>query len=451
MQVTPEKLEEMKEKMPKAGPKYRLGMYFETIHGLTEFEESACPPEDGYSSCWETDTEIDSEFGNLIFSKVTGDSASMICIDEAMDLLALREQRQQLMDRGVEIQPEQLHQISELPLERSDDSKRSATSRHSHHSGSDGTYEGPPPQDSPTHSARPSSAQDHIYETLDDYQVDFPGHMEGFYGSKASDGSRGSSGSTTKQDTRHSDDGFMPSTRCPPKSSLYRGLTKHRSFSAPQHPEGLQLRHRRKLSEVEYPKKRKQHCSGERSDSVAPLKPFPLPAKAYGTFPRGLPSEYTEYMAIPGLPTKKSPCHQEDGKKPRRGPSLIIKHKGKTYLIPVVDKKVKERWEKSRPSATEEQPSGFRATPVPGVAFSTLPKHTTLNTNVSRSNSSANSVYQTVIPVQSRRHASPPEPRLVLESSEQATATPVHKKKCRPSSQSTTPTTPKQVTHYGVV
>ncbi len=436
--------------MPKAGPKYRLGMYFETIHGLTEFEEASAPPEDGYSSYWETDTEIDGELGNLIFSNVTGDSASVICIDEAMDLLALREQRQHYIDSGAEYHQQQLHQIAEHPLERSDDSKRSATSRHSHHSGSDGTYEGPPPQDSPTHQGRPSSAQDHIYETLDDYQVDFPGQVEGFYGSKASDGSRGSSGSTPKPDARHSDDGLSPSVKCPPKS-LYRGLSKHQSFSTSQPPEGIHLRHRRKLSETEFTKKRKQHCNGDRRDSVASLKPFPLPAKGYSTFPRGLPSEYAEYMAVPSSPTKKTPSHQQDGKKPRRGPSLIIKHKGKTYLIPVVDKKVKERWDKSKTSATEEH-NRFRATPVPSVAFSTLPKHATLNTNASRSTGSANSVYQTaVVPVHSRRHSSPPGPRLALEPIEHTTSTPVHKKKCRSSSQSTTPTTPKQVTHYGVV
>lgn len=434
MQITPEKLEEMKEKMPKAGPKYRLGMYFETIHGLTEFEEAAAPPEDGYSSYWETDTEIDEELGNLLFSSVRGDSASVICIDEAMDLLALREQRQQLLDEG----DEQLHQIAEHPLERSDDSKRSATSRHSHHSGSDGTYEGPRPLTSPTHQERPSSAQDHIYETLDDYQVDFP---EGFYGSKASDGSRGSSGSTAKQDAHHSDDGLSPLAKKSP-------LTKHRSFSAPQPPELIQLRHRRKLSETEFSKKRKQQCNSERRHSVAPLKPFPLPAKAYSTFPRGLPSEYAEYMAVPTSPAKKTSGHHDDSKKPRRGPSLIIKHKGKTYLIPVVDKKVKERWDKSKP---EEQPSRFRATPVPSVAFNTQPKHTTLNTSVSRSNCTAASVHQTVAPVHARRHSSPPGPRLSHEASEQTMAIPAHKKKCRQLSQSTTPTSPKQVTHYGVV
>lgn len=441
-------MDELKDKVPRAGPKYRLGMYFETIHDLPEFDE-VCIPEEGYSSYWETDTEIDDELGNFIFSNVAGDSASVICIDEAMDLLAIREQQQQLIDGSTELE-QQLHQSQEEHfLERSTESKRSSSSRQSrrsHHSGSDGTYEGPPPPPLPprrpgtfTSTVTTNSAQDHVYETLDDCKEDYEAEMA-IYISKASDGSRESTDSTAKPATvddeseRSVDKGAQDTSRSPTK------LVKHRSMSHPQPPEGVQFRHRRKLSEGETLSRKKKHHSSE----VAPKSNFPPPIKGYNS-PLGIPQDYAEYMALPNLSSSSNRrLSHDNGRKnshsSERPPSLIIKHKGKTFIIPVLDKKLKQKLEKSKQHSTQ-----MRLRTLPPC--SSLPKHTTLNT-LSRSNSACSaSVYQTNNI--SRSHASPPK----MEPAEQASS---HKRRgkqtAQPSGQAQGPAhASKQVIHYGVV
>ena len=416
-----------------------------------------CIPEEGYSSYWETDTEIDGELGNFIFSNVTGDSASVICIDEAMDLLAIREQRQHLIDAGADLE-QQLHQSQgEHFLERSTESKRSSSSRQSrrsHHSGSDGTYEGPPPPPLPPR--RPStvtttdSAQDHIYETLDDCKEDYEAEMA-IYISKASDGSRESTDSTAKPATvddesdRSAGKGARDASRSPTK------LVKHRSMSHPQPPEGVRFRHRRKLSEGETLNRKKKHHSSE----VAPKSNFPPPVKGYN-LPSGIPQDYAEYMALPNLPSSSNRrlTHENSRKESHdteRPPSLVIKHKGKTFIIPVLDKKLKQKLEKSKQHSTQMR---LRTLPPCG----SLPKHTTLNT-LSRSNSACSaSVYQTN--TVSRSHASPPK----MAPAEQASS---HKRRGKqaaqhigqaqgpivqaqgPIGQAQGPS--KQVIHYGVV
>ena len=365
-------------------------MYFDTIHDLPEFDE-VCAPEDGYASYWETDTEIDEELGNFIFSNVAGDSASVICIDEAMDLLALREQRL-LTEREEAIAEEEERQFrrQEKELDRPGDrhSRHSSASRHSHHSGSDGTYEGPVQANI---TRRPSNAHEHVYETLDDCRAEFQARAEGIYVSKGSDGSRESNDSTAKLS-----DNATPQTGT--ARPTHRS-TKHRSVSLSQPPESIipyHIRHRRKLSEgADFLHKVSSKTRPDRTDRVAPKSCSP-PAKGY-SFPAGVPRGYADYIALPGAPAspERRHSHQSSSKKKLPPPSLIIKHKGKTYIIPVVDKKTQQ---KSRAKGTQE-----------------TPKHATLNT-LSRSNSTAFSttVYNTT-GTMGRRHGSPPK----AEASEQ--------------------------------
>ena len=411
----------MKEKVPRAGPKYRLGMYFDTIHDLPEFDH-VYVPEDGYASYWETDTEIDEELGNLIFSNVAGDSASVICIDEAMDLLALREQQQLLAERD-EINPEEdqefCRQDEELDRQRDRHSRHSSASRHSHHSGSDGTYEGPVQANI---SRRPGNTHEHVYETLDDCRAALS--REEIYVSKGSDGSRESNDSTAKLS-----DNAAPQTGT---SRPTHRSTKHRSISFSHPPDGIipyHIRHRRKLSEGADFTQKIPKTKPDRTDRVAPKSISP-PAKGY-PFPSGVPRGYAEYIALPSTPASPERRHsQQSSKKKLPPPSLVIKHKGKTYIIPVVDKKMQQ---KSKAKGTQE-----------------APKHGTLNT-LSRSNSTAFSttVYNTVGTV-GRRHASPPK----VETSEQS-----HRKRSKQSTQQSAQASgqpqalAKQVTqiHYGVV
>ena len=449
-------------------------MYFETIHNLEKFDD-VNHPEDGYTSYWETDTEVDEELGNFLFDNVTGDSASVICIDEAMDLISMREQHSQLMRRespqhDMKVNHYQIphmpvghhmtgvqHSQEEHILERSNESKRSAASRHSrrsHNSGSDGAYDEPPPVPPPRRQvASPPalSPEEHTYETLDDCQEEYA-----LYIGKGSDGSRGSADSAVKPASNDEYDNRYKASNGATKSPL-QGFAKPRSFSQPQPLEGLSIRHRRKLSEptsTEYSCLRKR-----RSEKICPNSSYPPPVKGY-QLAAGNPEDFTDYTACPSTTSvdRRSPHYasvlptsptrrgmstdrlsrvenrksSRSNSKSQWAPSLFIRHKGKTFFIPVVDKKLQQKLEKVK---------GPPKTYAPLVQ-----RHNTINTSISRSSSGISTgVYQSASLAQHsvRSHASPPK----VDPCEQATS---HKRKNSKTSQISN-STPKQVTHYGVL
>lgn len=347
----------MKSRIPRAGPKYRLGMYFETIHDLSEFEEVHGPAEDGYSSYWETETEFESELGNFIFNNVTGDSASVICIDEAMDLLEMREQQQQMQMEMEEARRkatsenvgDNLAKLGPGDLEEytfnqpADDKRSGGASRHSHHSGSDGTYDGPQP--APIHTTHivatplpdePDSKEDHIYETLDACQD----HHFQVYISKGSADSQPYStatfvaGKATTTTAGHaSDDDSDKSTSrkngAAPKSSSFKGVFGKSRHQSLEQATALPKKEKQSL------RKKSSLDSHERGAQVAP-KQYPGPIKGYGT-----------EKPAPSSPCKRSSQEKINSFSPTGTsssqnsvpPSLIIKHKGKTYVIPVVERK----------------------------------------------------------------------------------------------------------------
>ena len=368
-QITSEKLEELKSRIPRAGPKYRLGMYFETIHDLSEFEEVHGPTEDGYSSCWETETEFDSELGNFIFHNVTGDSASVICIDEAMDLLAMRDHQQQIQlqmeetrrkvaseNMGANLGPGDLE---EYTFDQSADDKRTGGgSRHSHHSGSDGTYDGP--QQAPIHTtivATPLPAEpvnckeeDHIYETLDVCQDH---HFQVFI-------SKGSTGGQSSQQYSAATNTATSGPKVPPghgsdndsdksagrkntatKSSSFKSVFGGRSRTSHQSLEQqAALTKREKLNL----KKKSSLDSHERGAQVAP-KQYPGPMKGYGPDKPSMFKRSSQEKI--NTSTSNSPTSSQNSVPP----SLVIKHKGKTYIIPVVEKKREAKTKQSSSSS----------------------------------------------------------------------------------------------------
>ena len=321
-------------------------MYFETIHDLSEFEE-VHGPEDGYSSCWDTETDFDSELGNFIFHNVTGDSASVICIDEAMDLLAMRDEQQQMKlqmeearrkgageETGGDLAKLGPGDYEEYTFDQQSDGKRSGgASRHSHHSGSDGTYDGP--QRTPFHTTHmaasspdePDLKEEHIYETLDACQDH---HFHVYIGSKASADSQHS---TAKQPGHASDNDSdkTPSVRksSPTKSTSFRSMfAKNRTTSLEQ---ATTLPKREKL------KKKTSLDSQERGVQIAP-KQYSVPLKGYTTekpTPPPLPKRLSQEKMNPSAssPTSRGSTHNA------AVPSLVIKHKGKTYIIPVKETK----------------------------------------------------------------------------------------------------------------
>ena len=393
----------MKGNIPRAGPKYRLGMYFETIHNLPSFDnDSWCYDDGGYTSYWETDTEVDSDLGNFIFNNVSGDSASLICIDDTVDIVSIRKRQQEAIALSKHCQPhyklEQNRMSPSTPsddrsLECSIDSKNSSRSRQSHRSGSDGSYDQPPPVPPPRKSKALATAaavtdefEDHTYETLDDCREDFVAHnQEMIYISKGSEGSRGSRESGLKpastedaeSDRLSSNKGGEDCGRKTPDRNASGGGAKPRSNSLHLNKtrESLNYRQRRKMSDPSTSRKR-------RSEKVASKgSGYPAPMKG---FPTGVSEEYVEYLSQPvggchspdrnNTSGSGSPVGQRDitvASPERRKTSggaqksntipnhlnlkkgvasttqpLVIKHKGKTYFVPVVDQKLEKELEK---------------------------------------------------------------------------------------------------------
>ena len=92
--MTQAKLEELRLRHPAVGCAYRLGMYFDTINSLP-YGFDALPENDGYSSYFEeTDFEEDN-LSELMFAKIPGDSASVVDMQVAEQVLLSREKKTQ--------------------------------------------------------------------------------------------------------------------------------------------------------------------------------------------------------------------------------------------------------------------------------------------------------------------------------------------------------------------
>ena len=321
---------------------------------------------------------------------------------------------------------------TEHPLEMSLESKQSANSQYSrtsHHM----SYSTPPPVPPPR---RPSSntavdMQDHTYETLDDCKGDYAVHsQDAIYYSKASDDSRGSQDSAGKPISNEGAD-FHHSSHC--KGAEFRS-PKPRSCSLQmsKSPDCEAYRQRRKLSEPSTQSRRR------RSEKVASRGNYPPPLKG---FPASTPEDSADYltasvclssdrrspMCTPPSPVT-SPCQrgslpetpERKSEKPKKAAPLVIKHKGKTYLVPVVDKKLQKELEKK---SKAENPS---------VTI----KHGALNTHaVSRSSSNASNL--------PRSFASPPK----VDPTDHASS---HRRRSSSKVTSSPQKVPKQVIHYGV-
>lgn len=448
-------MEELKGNIPRAGPKYRLGMYFDTIHNLPSFDEITHHEDTGYTSYWETDTEVDSDFGNFIFNNVAGDSASLICIDDTVDLLALQKRHEEaIASTKPHYKLDQTYTLPtspspENPLERSLESKQSFhshSSKRSHQSGSgsDGMYDRthPPPVPPPRRATTTTAIdlEDHTYETLDDCKEDYLVHQETIYFSKASDDSHGSQDSTAKPVSNDETDGVHSSSTGKRAEGAGPICGKPRSLSLelPKSPECVTLRQRRKTSESA------SHNRKRRLEKVASKgSNYPPPMKG---FPAGVSEEYAEYLAtsvcLPAerrapMCTSSPPVNQRgltasperkinvdresQNLKSKIASPLVIKHKGKTYLVPVVDNKLQKELEKrskaENPSVTIKyrtvNPGSFRSTAANGGNHA----HT------------------------GRSFASPPK----MEPCDHAAP---HRRR---NSSKSSPKASKQVTHYGVL
>lgn len=268
--------------MPRAGPKYRLGMYFDTIHEIPEFDAVL---EAGYQSHWETDTEIqtDDEYGSFLFSKVDGDSASVICIeeDEAVQLI----QRFKLSHQELP----QVPKVSDVPPEVT---KMEAT------------YEN-----------MEDEIDEHVYESIDDCREEYQLFLYNDEGSP-------SNNVTPVHHTKI--------THKPKASSSGHTKTK-RSNSLPfsatnrQQESPLHNRYIRKYSDcTEYSKLSKRHHRNSiDKDAVPP--PLPPPNETH--------NNYATLFGLTDNNKKTSPSHQQ----------VVLKHKGREYVLPLVENNSKPK------------------------------------------------------------------------------------------------------------
>ena len=271
-------------------------MYFDTIHEVPEFD-AILDPENGYASCWETETDIggDDDFGSLIFADLEGDSASVICLDD--------EQAQELCERWKSRQTtstaNQHMQVADVPstniLER--------------------TYD---------EIADFSKPEEHVYEDIDDcvdaYQI---------FLSHASNGSPDGS----NEDYSKVAINRRKTPPSPQKSRRTNSLPTNQLYHTSPY------RHQRKFSDcTEYSRlNRRNHVLLEEKTPVYSPLPPPLPP------PNG--TTHSDYAHLFKYPEKNlSPEHRE-GSSGSKGPtqSVVLRHKGKSYVLPINDNKKPRR------------------------------------------------------------------------------------------------------------
>lgn len=299
-------------------------MYFETIHNVEQFDEVQ-EEDDAYSTYLESDDDLDDvTLGNLLFAHVSGDSASVLCLEQVSDVLTMRE-REKKSSIQAGRPTVSLDSQGQVNGDEREYAGRALECRVSHHSGSDGMYDQPEegafaPEDTNT-------AAEHIYESLDDC-----GEQYVLYIAKGSDGS-GHSGDTLGHAGGTS---AKPSSDVSDRSDCSGGKPKlPKQNSLPGSREQGSEDHERRKSEGDI-LRRKKRCTEKSDDSVAPKLPPNRPTRVS----RGS-GEPADCAAIPATSVERRNSSKKLGAQVSQATPqpLVIKHKGKTYLIPVVEAK----------------------------------------------------------------------------------------------------------------
>lgn len=402
LQVTSDKLTEHKTVIPKAGPKFRIGMYFDTIHEIPAFDEIR-DPEDGYPSCWETDTDFDDETGSLMFANINGDSASVICLDD--------KEVSQLLENW-----RNGHQGNSLTKDKPSHNE----AQQINNIGSDGTYE------------NEISPEDHIYETIDDCVDGYKLYLTA--SGDSNDSPTHSPPPTTanvvfscSQVKKASDNKPKRShTVPPPPESPAKYTRKHSDCTEYAH-----LHHDRRHSDpVSLTKKNQlyQEPSVKNNKTKAPL--------------------YSSLAKVNGKNKKEthSPAH------------IILKHKGKSYVLPLADTK---KSDKSRKTPMQSKDSGNQQS-SPKHAQHTMRQSPTTGGLASHGNgpvprSQSMGFSQLTCTAAAAPPPLPPSspPQLKTQANTHKQDSSHKRSKSRSHQQSTTvqqtPQPTPQVTHYGVI
>lgn len=284
-------------------------MYFDTIHEVPEFD-AILDPENGYASCWETETDIggDDDFGSLIFADLDGDSASVICLDDkqAQELCERWKNRQATASAG-----NRHMQVTDVPT----------TSYHLER----------------TYDEIVDKPEEHVYEEVDDcvnaYQI---------FMSNGSPNESPDNEDYSKIAVKH----HRKTQPLPQKSKRANSLPTNQLHNTSPY------RHQRKYSDCsEYSRlNRRNHVLSEEKTPVYSSLPPPLPP------PNGTTN--TDYAHLFKYPEKTpSPEHREEplGSKGARQ-SVVLKHKGKSYVLPISDDPNKKPRRHSNCSGTQASP-----------------------------------------------------------------------------------------------
>lgn len=318
--MTVERLTELVDVIPRAGPKFRLGMYFDTIHEIPEFD-AIKDPEGGYASCWETDTDFDDETGSFLFASLDGDSASVICLDE--------DEASQLLEKwknNHQEQPVGFH-VKEQP--------RMATNKPScPNPGSDGTYE---------HVEGDTQYDDHIYESIDDC-VD--------RNQISLNESADSNDSLTHTPTHTRTTKVVATTSQIHKTSMLLQKPR-RSHTIPATPESPAMFTRKFSDTTEYAKLHRDRRHSQpltKTDKVyqEPLYSSTMPCHAS----HKVANQTSEYAAL-SRPGEKSSTSKKGNRVPI---NIILKHKGKSYVLPIGEVKSDKPRKQSSTSTHHSSP-----------------------------------------------------------------------------------------------
>ena len=360
-------------------------MYFDTIHEIPEFD-AIIEPEEGYRSCWDTDTDIECCDEGFLFADVDGDSASLICLNdkEAMDLISRWKSRHE---------PDGRTSFEEVTSEKTKSMhKQGATTNPP---GSECTYENIDGEGNP---------EDHIYESIDDCVAEYQ-----LFLSNASNGSADSHDSPTNTPTHRTAKAVTNQV------SIRHAKRTRRVNSLPTPHEPALYSSSRKLSDCS------EYAQLHRRQGSTSLPP---------TIPLTDAAPSSEYSSLLRLSEKSNPA---DGKKKdaSRPTTIMLKHKGKSYMLPITESK------KSKKHPSPKHTSGLKVSPSAATQLGGL-----AGSSMAQSMSVPVLQHQG-LQQQPRRQNSPPK----SDSKEQTNS---QRKKCK-QHLSLQPTNPKLLTLYGVI
>lgn len=279
-------------------------------------------------SCWDNETDIEDDSGNFLFANIDGDSASVICLndDEAVELIQRWKAKEVVGNNN--------------KTGKSKISQQESSSK----PGSDGTYE-IVDGDEVT-----ATNDEHIYESIEDCTPEYQLFI-------------GNDNTSPVHTPSH-----VPTTalqRQVSRKSAYTSKSK-RSNSMPV-SNTLSPKFTRKYSDcsAEYSRlKRRQNLSMDGSctngnNSSRPLPGLPPPLPPPNSVYTSVTSS-SDYSQLYGrLNGKLSP--DKDTSPP---PSMILKHKGKSYVLPITEN-----------SGAGKQPNRDKAKRQSSASCTTTPKH----------------------------------------------------------------------------